>query len=208
MKSPIATDPEVLGGASLFRGTRVYVQTLFDYLSGGDSLDFFLKNYPGVTREQALTVIGLAGQALIATLPTPEQVRLNHWTRDDALILRCIPDVGTSLRSLIAMMDAIDHSIPSIQGLNETLRKLRGSGLIVSDRSKWRLAPGVPERTNSTKRRGGIQAEVDRLLRFLKTIKPTADNGPDIKPVAYQAALRSYQRMAAAAFVGNRRKPS
>jgi uncharacterized protein (DUF433 family) len=64
--SVISTDPETLGGAPVFRGTRVYIQTLFDYLAGGDSLDFFLENYPHITREQALAVVAQAGHVLVA----------------------------------------------------------------------------------------------------------------------------------------------
>lgn len=70
--SAISTDPETLGGAPVFRGTRVYVQTLFDYLSGGDSVDFFLENYPSVTREQALSVLAQAGHVLLAAYELPE----------------------------------------------------------------------------------------------------------------------------------------
>jgi len=59
----ISTDPEVLGGKPVFRGTRVAIQTLFDYLETS-SLDDFLAGYPSVNREQAETVITLAGKLL------------------------------------------------------------------------------------------------------------------------------------------------
>jgi uncharacterized protein (DUF433 family) len=45
--------PEVLGGAPVFVGTRVPVRTLLDCLEGGDTLDEFLEDVPGVRREQA-----------------------------------------------------------------------------------------------------------------------------------------------------------
>jgi uncharacterized protein (DUF433 family) len=50
----VSIDPQRLGGEPCFRGTRVPIRNLFDYLEGGDSLDEFLIGCPGVTREQAL----------------------------------------------------------------------------------------------------------------------------------------------------------
>jgi uncharacterized protein (DUF433 family) len=55
----IARDPELLGGAAAFAGTRVPVQTLIDYLKAGDSLDEFLADFRSVTRQQAMTVRGV-----------------------------------------------------------------------------------------------------------------------------------------------------
>ncbi|MGB8643861.1 MAG: DUF433 domain-containing protein [Anaerolineae bacterium] len=57
---------EVLGGTPVFRGTRVPVQTLIDYLEGGDSLDQFLDDFPTVSRDQALQVLELAKELLLA----------------------------------------------------------------------------------------------------------------------------------------------
>lgn len=54
--SVIHTDPEILGGTPVFRGTRVLIQNLFDYLEGGETLDEFLDDFPSVTREQALVM--------------------------------------------------------------------------------------------------------------------------------------------------------
>lgn len=48
----------------MFRGTRVPVKSLFDHLEAGDSLDIFLEDFPGVTREQAQAVIEIAGRHL------------------------------------------------------------------------------------------------------------------------------------------------
>jgi uncharacterized protein (DUF433 family) len=50
-----------MSGAPCFSGTRVPVQTLFDYLSHGHPLDEFLEDFPTVTRDQALAVVKLAG---------------------------------------------------------------------------------------------------------------------------------------------------
>ena len=49
----------------VFRGTRVPVKSLFDHLHAGDSLETFLDDFPGVTREQAQGVIDLAGHQLL-----------------------------------------------------------------------------------------------------------------------------------------------
>jgi uncharacterized protein (DUF433 family) len=54
---PIASDPEILSGATVFRGTRVPVAALLDNLAAGLTLDEFLENFPTVKREQALQVL-------------------------------------------------------------------------------------------------------------------------------------------------------
>ena len=54
---PITSDPEVLSGATVFRGTRVPVAALLDNLAAGLTLDEFLDNFPTVSREQALQVL-------------------------------------------------------------------------------------------------------------------------------------------------------
>ena len=47
-------------GATVFAGTRVPVETLFDYLEAGDTLDEFLRQFPTMTREQAVAVLEVA----------------------------------------------------------------------------------------------------------------------------------------------------
>jgi uncharacterized protein (DUF433 family) len=56
----VSVNPNRLGGMPVFRGTRVPVKNLFDYLREGDDLDTFLDDFEGVTREQAQAVIDLA----------------------------------------------------------------------------------------------------------------------------------------------------
>ncbi len=58
-QSPITIDPETLGGTPVFRGTRVPVQSLFDWLET-ETLEEFLENFPTVEKEQALDVLHLA----------------------------------------------------------------------------------------------------------------------------------------------------
>ena len=61
----IERDPARLGGVPVFRGTRVPVKSLFDHLRAGDSLEIFLDDFPGVSRQQAEAVSDLAGQHLL-----------------------------------------------------------------------------------------------------------------------------------------------
>ena len=49
----VSRDPDIVSGALVFRGTRVPVQTLIDYLKSGETLDRFLDGFPSVSREQA-----------------------------------------------------------------------------------------------------------------------------------------------------------
>jgi uncharacterized protein (DUF433 family) len=62
--SPITVDPETLGGIPVFKGTRVPVKTLIDYLEAGDRLDDFLDDFPTVSREHAVAVLEIAKEAL------------------------------------------------------------------------------------------------------------------------------------------------
>ena len=64
----VHSDPEILGGTPVFVGTRVPVQALLDFLEGGDTIEEFLDNYPGVTREQAIAFLEEAGRALVAKI--------------------------------------------------------------------------------------------------------------------------------------------
>jgi uncharacterized protein (DUF433 family) len=57
VQNAIITDPEILGGEPVFRGTRVPFKVLTDYLEGGATLDEFLEQYPSVTRELAVAAI-------------------------------------------------------------------------------------------------------------------------------------------------------
>jgi uncharacterized protein (DUF433 family) len=65
-QSIIIRDPEILGGTPCFRGTRVPVDSLIDYLEAGDSLDEFLDNFPSVSREAAVAALEEAKALLTA----------------------------------------------------------------------------------------------------------------------------------------------
>ncbi len=61
----ISSTPDVMGGAPVFAGTRVPVQTLLDYLKGGESIDDFLEGFPTVAREQVIAFLEEAEKQLI-----------------------------------------------------------------------------------------------------------------------------------------------
>jgi uncharacterized protein (DUF433 family) len=64
----ITRDPEVMGGTPVFRGTRVPVQTLLDYLEGGETIADFLEGFPSVSREQVVGFLEQAKDRLIETI--------------------------------------------------------------------------------------------------------------------------------------------
>jgi uncharacterized protein (DUF433 family) len=66
MTQAITRDPETMHGVPVFRGTRVPVQTLFDYLEGGDTLEEFLDGFPTVPRALALDALEEARILLLA----------------------------------------------------------------------------------------------------------------------------------------------
>jgi uncharacterized protein (DUF433 family) len=62
----VHSHPEILSGTPVFVDTRVPVRTLLDYLEGGDTLDDFLEDFPGVSREQAVQFLEQATEALLS----------------------------------------------------------------------------------------------------------------------------------------------
>lgn len=62
----ITTDPDILGGTPVFKGTRVPVKTLFDYLEANYTLDEFLECFPSVTRDMACRLLERSESALLA----------------------------------------------------------------------------------------------------------------------------------------------
>ena len=64
----ISIDPQRLSGTPCFAGTRVPIQSLFDHLEAGDSLQIFLEDFDGVSLEQAVAVLELAHQNLVLGL--------------------------------------------------------------------------------------------------------------------------------------------
>jgi len=69
---PIKSDKDILGGTPCFAGTRVPVKSLFDYLEGGYTVDYFLAQFPTVKREQVMALLESArrkAEAEVATSP-------------------------------------------------------------------------------------------------------------------------------------------
>ena len=64
----VSVDPGRMHGEPCFKGSRVPVQVLFDHLRAGDAIDVFLKDFPPVTREQAIAVIDLAAMGMLEGL--------------------------------------------------------------------------------------------------------------------------------------------
>ena len=67
LRSVVHSDPEISGGTPVFRGTRVPVQSLFDYLEGGETIEQFLDQFPSVSKEQALAALDLARDSILAS---------------------------------------------------------------------------------------------------------------------------------------------
>ncbi|MEO8379844.1 MAG: DUF433 domain-containing protein [Acidobacteriota bacterium] len=66
MASAVHSDPEIMSGLPVFRGTRVPVKALFDYLENGHPLDEFLDDFPSVYKDQALAALEEARELLMA----------------------------------------------------------------------------------------------------------------------------------------------
>jgi uncharacterized protein (DUF433 family) len=64
----ITSDPKRLGGTPVFAGTRVPIQTFFEYIESGEPLEVFLDHFPDVSREHAEAVLKLSRAALIAEI--------------------------------------------------------------------------------------------------------------------------------------------
>ena len=65
LSNVLHSDSEILGGTPVFTGTRVPVQSLFDHLEGGQSIDDFLEGFPSVRREQVIALLQKSRQDLL-----------------------------------------------------------------------------------------------------------------------------------------------
>ena len=69
MAQPVITrSTDVMGGTPVFCGTRVPVQTLLDYLEGGETIDDFLAGFPSVRREQVVAFLEAAKDRLVESV--------------------------------------------------------------------------------------------------------------------------------------------
>jgi len=71
----IERNPEKFGGMPVFPGTRVPIKHLFDYLEGGNTLATFLQQFPTVSHDQALAVLGASRDSLF-TIPADRKAQL------------------------------------------------------------------------------------------------------------------------------------
>ncbi len=67
--SAVSRNEDVMGGAAVFAGTRVPVQTFLEYIEAGDSIDDFLNGFPSVTKAQVIAFLEEATERLIETIP-------------------------------------------------------------------------------------------------------------------------------------------
>lgn len=66
----VHSDPGILSGTPVFVGSHVPVQSLFEYIEGGDTLDEFLRQFPFVRRELAIAALELARESLLTRART------------------------------------------------------------------------------------------------------------------------------------------
>ncbi|QDV73311.1 DUF433 domain-containing protein [Botrimarina mediterranea] len=69
MSTVVNVDPEILGGTPVFKGTRVPIVSLFDHLRGGYSIEYFLEDFPTVSREQVDTLLKEAQSMALSGAP-------------------------------------------------------------------------------------------------------------------------------------------
>ena len=62
IKDIIISDPDILNGTPVFKGTRVPVKNLFDYLEAGDSVDRFLEDFDYIPKESVIAVLKFTEQ--------------------------------------------------------------------------------------------------------------------------------------------------
>jgi uncharacterized protein (DUF433 family) len=71
MATPVSHNLKILGGTPVFAGTRVPVESLFDYLKRGRSIDYFLEQFPTVQRRQVEQVLEEARERTLAVHASP-----------------------------------------------------------------------------------------------------------------------------------------
>lgn len=64
LKELITIDPDILSGLPVFHGTRVPIESLFDHLEAGVSLEEFLDDFPTVTRDHAIAILEVANKLM------------------------------------------------------------------------------------------------------------------------------------------------
>jgi len=62
IRSIIIIDNEIMSGIPVFTGTRVPVESLFDHLEAGITIEIFLEDFPSVSREQVTNILEAANK--------------------------------------------------------------------------------------------------------------------------------------------------
>jgi len=79
----ITIDTEIANDTPVFTGTHVPIQSLFDCMAAGESLDQYLKDFPGVKREQALKLLELAGKELNSIYRVRARMHRSQMTKSE-----------------------------------------------------------------------------------------------------------------------------
>ena len=66
--SVVSSSPDILGGTPVFRGTRVPIKTLFDYLEAGETIEEFISQFPSVKKEQVVEALAESRKRLLASV--------------------------------------------------------------------------------------------------------------------------------------------
>jgi len=64
----ITSDPQIMGGTPVFKGTRVPMQTLIDYLEAGNSIEEFLEGFPTVEKQQVIDFLEETKERFLANV--------------------------------------------------------------------------------------------------------------------------------------------
>jgi uncharacterized protein (DUF433 family) len=80
-RQTISRSSDVMGGAPVFTGTRVPVQTLLDYLEAGESIDDFLEGFPTVSREQVIAFLEESPARRMRGLEAVVPRTLHRWMK-------------------------------------------------------------------------------------------------------------------------------
>lgn len=106
----ITISPEIQSGAPVFKGTRVPVKNLYDYLLGGDTIDEFLNDFPSVKREQVIQLLQLMKQIFTLSSSTPHEKMLldenlprplkNHFS--DKVEIFTVPELGWASKKMVS----------------------------------------------------------------------------------------------------------
>ena len=160
----VRTDPDILGGTPVFVGTRVPIQSLFDYLEGGETLDEFLRQFPSVRRDQAIAALDLARATLLASARS-------SWRAAAARPCRCAPRPPCPYRGRPWLDGHHERRASAAHG-----RRVRRAG---------HDGPGIEFQQNLTSVAVGVllvRASSNRMVHLQPLVPAILDALPALKP--------------------------